>query len=96
MPLRCNVIAKFVYNKLLINDGQNRKLLQEPDRVYNINDKKYWWDTPIMTATEIKHNRTDLVIWKKTEKIYTIIKFSCQADINISKKIAGRLITMVH
>ena len=50
----------------------------------------------IMTATEIKHNRTDLVFWKKTEKIYTIIKFSCQADINISKKIAGRLITIVH
>ena len=27
LPLRHNVIAKCVYNKLLINDGQNRKLL---------------------------------------------------------------------
>ena len=41
LPLRHNVIAKCVYNKLLINDGQNRKLLQEPDQIYNTNDKEY-------------------------------------------------------
>ena len=43
LPLRHNVIAKCVYNKFLINDGQNRKLLQEPDQIYNTNDKEYWW-----------------------------------------------------
>ena len=90
VPLRHNVIAKCVYNKLLINDGQNRKLLQEPDQIYNTNDKEYWWDTPITTATKIKHNKPDLVIWNKTEKICTIIEFSCPADINISKKIAEK------
>ena len=41
LPLRHNVIVTF-YNKLLINDGQNRKLLQEPDQIYNTNDKEYW------------------------------------------------------
>ena len=40
--LRHNVIAKCVYDKLFINDGQNRKLLQEPDQIYNTNDKEYW------------------------------------------------------
>ena len=29
LPLRHNAIAKCVNNKLLINDGQNPKLLQE-------------------------------------------------------------------
>ena len=62
LTLGHNVIAKCVYNKLLINDGQNQKLLQEPDQIYNTNDKEYWWDTPITTATEIKHNKPDLVI----------------------------------
>ena len=90
LPLRHSVIAKCVYNKLPINDGQNRKLLQEPDQIYNTNDKEYWWDTPITTATKIKHNKPDLVIWNKTEKICTIIEFSCPADINISKKIAEK------
>ena len=60
--LRHNFIAKCVCNKLLINDGQNRKLLQEPNQIYNTNDKEYWWDTPITTATEIKHNKPGLVI----------------------------------
>ena len=41
LPLRHNVIAKCVYNKLLINDGQNRKLLRESDQIYNTNDKEY-------------------------------------------------------
>ena len=89
LPLRY-VIAKYVYNKLLINDGQNRKLLQEPDHICNTNDKEYWWDTPITTATKVKYNKPDLVIWNKTEKICTIIEFSCPADINISKKIAEK------
>ena len=66
------------------------KLLQEPDQIYNTNDKEYCWDTPITTATKIKHNKPDLVIWNKTEKICTIIEFSCPADINISKKIAEK------
>ena len=78
LPLRHNVIAKCVYNRLLINDGQNRKLLQEPDQIYNTNDKEYWWDTTITTATKVKHNKPDLVIWNKTEKICTIIKLSVQ------------------
>ena len=72
LPLRHNIIAKCVYNNLLINDGQNRKLLQEPDQIYNTNDKENWWDTPITTATKIKQNKPDLVIWNKTEKICTI------------------------
>ena len=66
------------------------KLLQEPDQIYNTNDKEYCWDKPITTATKIKHNKPDLVIWNKTEKICTIIEFSCPADINISKKIAEK------
>ena len=48
------------------------------------------WDTPIPTATKVKHNKPDLVIWSKTEKIYTIIEFSCLADINILEKIAEK------
>ena len=79
LPLR-HIIAKCVYNELLINDEQNRKLLQEPDQIYNTNDKEYWWDTPLMTATKIKHNKLDLVSWNKTEKICTIIEFSCPAE----------------
>ena len=37
LPLQHNVIAKCVYNKLLINGGQNQELLQEPDQIYNTN-----------------------------------------------------------
>ena len=68
----------------------DRKLLQEPDQIYNTNDKEYWWDTPITTAAKIKHSKPELVIWNKTEEICTIIEFSCPADINNSKKIAEK------
>ena len=68
----------------------DRKLLQEPDQIYNTNDKEYLWDTPITTAAKIRHSKPELVIWNKTEEICTIIEFSCPADINISKKIAEK------
>ena len=90
LPLQLNVIAKSVCNKLLINDGQNRKLLPELDQIYNTNEKQHWWDIAIRSATKIKHNKPDLDIWNKTEKICTIIAFSCRANINISKKIAEK------
>ena len=90
LPLRHNVIDKCVYNKLLINDGQNRKLLQEPDQIHNTNDKEYWWGTPIMTAKKVKHNKPNLVTWNKTEKICTTIEFRCPADTNISEKITEK------
>ena len=78
------------YKNPLINDGQNPKLLQEPDQIHNTNDKEHWWDTLIPTATTIKHNKPDLVIWNKTEKICTMTEFSCPSVINISKKIAKK------
>ena len=42
LPLQHNVVAKCVYKKLLINNGQNRSLLQEPDQIYNTDDKEHW------------------------------------------------------
>ena len=47
-------------------------------------------------ATKVKHNKPDLGIWNKTEKISTTIEFSCPGDINISKKMLKRLITTVR
>ena len=43
-----------------------------------------------LNKNEIKKKKTDLVIWNKTEKMCTIMEFSCPADIDISKKIAEK------
>ena len=51
----------------MINDGQNRKLLQEPDQIYNTNDKEYWWDTPIL-----KFSRDNILIWQIYIKLMNV------------------------
>ena len=38
-------------------------------------------------------DKSDVVIWNHNEKLCTIIKFSCPADIDISRKIDGKMNT---
>ena len=48
---------------------------------------------PIKTLTKIPQNKPDVVIWKRNEKLCSIIEFSCPADVNISSKIDEKMKT---
>ena len=54
---------------------------------------EYWWNISIKTATKIPHNKPDLILWDRDEKICQIIEFSYPADINVSNKIEEKVAT---
>ena len=45
----------------------------------------------IKRATKVPHNKPDLVIWDKANKLCSIVEFSCPADINITQKVNDKI-----
>ena len=91
LPMRHDIVSKASYNTIIKNRNVKRSLLQEPDRVFKHKNDEFWWDIPIKTSTNIKHNKPDMVIWSHKDRHCTIIEFSCPADINIGKKIKVKI-----
>ena len=39
------------------------------------------------TPANVRHNKPDLIVWKKNEKTCKVVEFSCPNDVNVTKKI---------
>ena len=57
-----DIVAKASYNTIIKNRNVKGSLLQESDRVFKHRNDEFWWDLPIKTSTNIKHNKPDIVI----------------------------------
>ena len=58
--MRHDIVAKASYNIIIKNRNVTRSLLQEPDKVFKLRNDEFWWDIPIKTSTNIKHNKPDM------------------------------------
>ena len=57
LPLRHDVIAKIVYNP-----SYRKCYLESPEYIHKEGNLEYWWNISIKTATEIPHNKPDLLL----------------------------------
>ena len=89
LPLCHDALAKYILEVIITKNHPNERYcdLNEYGFVKKIGDKEYWWNISIKTATKIPHNRPDLVIWGKANKLCSIAEFRCPADINIKQKV---------
>ena len=92
LPLRHDVIAKIVYNALIKENPSYRKYdLESPEYLHKEGNQEYWCNISIKTATKIPHNKPDLLLWDRDEKICQVIEFSFSADINVSRKVEEKV-----
>ena len=88
-PLRHDVIAKIVYNALIKENPSYQKYdLESPEYIHKEGNLEYWWNIDI---TKIPHNKHDLLLWDRDEKICQVIEFSCSADINVLRKVEEKV-----
>ena len=86
-PLRHGALTKYILKSIIKNHPNERYCdLNKYEFVKKIGDKEYCWNILIKTVTKIPHNKPDLVIWDKANKLYSIVELSCPADINITQK----------
>ena len=95
LPIRHDVIAKTVYNALICKENPlfKKRDFDIPEYICTEGNCEYWWNVSVETATKIKHNKPDLIVWNRHTKICYIIEFSCPADINVSKKVEEKITT---
>ena len=93
LPLRHDALAKYILKAIITKNHPNDRYrdLNEYEFVKKIGDKEYWWNISIKTATKIPHNKHDLVIWDKANKLCSVVESSCPAYINIMQKANGKI-----
>ena len=93
LPVRHDVVAKTLYNSLIRkqNGSFKRNDLDSPEYIHIEGETEYWWNVDIKTATRLKHNKPDLIIWERDNKVCKIVEFSCPADINASRKVEEKI-----
>lgn len=82
---RHNPVAKVIYDEILqANNIENKE--KQPIRVISSDDCDVWWDMKITMPSGVEHNKPDIVVWKKKEKLCQVIDISVPLDKNIDKK----------
>ena len=92
LPMRHDVVAKTMYNAIRRKDSPENKSIKTYSDVESIathNMTEYWWNVPVKTSIKCKHNRPDIMIWDRKEKLCTVVEISCPADVNITLKRAN-------
>ena len=95
LPLHHDAVAKYLFRSHIKknNPGATFKRNREYELEYRVNEYEYWKNISIKTITKIPHNKPGLVIWNHNKKLFSVIEFSCPADINISRKINEKMNT---
>ena len=89
LPLRHNKVANIIYQNLVTkNSTSERQPIQD---VYTDEDIEIWWDTKINTLRKCEHNKPDIVLWKKKDKMCYVIDVRVGLDVNIDKNIKEKL-----
>ena len=78
LPVRHNAVAKKLY---YIITGLKASEIQE---VYNNDKIEVWWDVKVTTKPPVEHNKPDLIVWKKVEKVAYIVDV-VGLDVNVEK-----------
>ena len=85
LPIRHDLVTKTVLKPSIVKDNLTHKSKHQ-DLEYIYRDCEFCSNISIQTATKLKHNKPNIIIWDKTEEICKIIEISCPADISVMKK----------
>ena len=93
LPMRHGMVTKTFLKKS--TEKITKKLNQQEKSVsQNIFKKLRIMNTGGIMALKFPHSRPDLVIWNTKDKMCSIVRFSCPADTNITKKKEKKLWTL--
>ena len=89
LPLRHNKVANIIYQNIVYKSANKDR--QPIQTIYTDDDIEVWWDTKIQTLTPCQHNKPDIILWKKDDKMCYVIDICICLDVNIDKNINMKL-----
>ena len=88
LPMRHDIIAKYVYEKVRRDHNKECNIKYDADEfIVSDGDHEYWWNVSVKTPAGVPHNKPDLIMWNCSTKNCYVIEFSCPNDMNVSKKV---------
>ena len=72
-----------LFNAIVRQTDPEHKYVHPSNEVLHSNNVEIWWDTVVKTTPPVKHNKPDLVVWKKDTKTCFIIDVCVPLDQNI-------------
>ena len=70
-------------NAIVRQTDPEHKYVHPTNEVWHSDNVEIWWDTVVKTTPPVKHNKPDLVVWKKDSKTCFIIDVCVPLDQNI-------------
>ena len=86
LPVRHDEVGRVLYNALIRKDNPSEEYVLPSQEVWLSNNIEIWWDTPVKTTPMVKHNRPDIVLWKKDVNKCFIIDVCIPLDENVKTK----------
>ena len=83
LPVRHDEVGKVLFIAIVRQTDPEHKYVHPSNEVLHSNNVEIWWDTVVKTTPPVKHNKPDLVVWKKDTKTCFIIDVCVPLDQNI-------------
>ena len=85
LPVRHDEVGKVLLNAIVRQEHPDHNYISPSNEVWNSDTVDIWWDTVVKTCPPVKHNKPDLVVWRKRKKTCFVIDVCVPLDQNIQK-----------
>ena len=82
LPVRHDQFAKEIYRKLITPDENAKVPIIDS---YSTDNIDICWDTKRKTPCGVKHNKPDIILWRKNEKTCYVIDIVVGLDVNVAE-----------
>ena len=85
LPVRHDEVGKVLFNSVIRQENPDQSYVPPTNEVWQSDTVEIWWDTVVKTAPPVRHNKPDLVVWKKKDKTCFVIDVCVPLDQNIQQ-----------
>ena len=82
LPVRHDEVGKILYNEIIKQNIETHQSIIPPP-IWTNDHLEIWWDIHIKTVPTVKHNKPDIVVWDKDNKICNIVDICVPLDENV-------------
>ena len=83
LPVRHDEVGKVLYNAIIQQEIPDHSYVPPSNAVWQSDNVEIWWDTLVKTTPPVKHNKPDLIVWRKDTKKCFVIDVCVPLDQNI-------------
>ena len=83
LPVRHDEVGKILFNELVKEDDPESPYIIPKNEIWKSDKSEIWWDTSIETTPKTRHNKPDIILWRKEEKECKIIDICIPLEENV-------------